>query len=161
MLSDVKLSFGPFQVQRRQRWKPQSVFYHFSDCLLCQKVVSFPFKWSPERSRSTSSFTCRSLCKFTHCSSMQKEQKRWAAKKKKRLFEGPEWSWQQKNALGFTVSGLCGSAQPNEFQRSHMAALWATRRQQHLLSQPVFTPSIFRVNGPSQGRSLTCNSPLM
>lgn len=80
MFSDVKLSFGPFQVQRRQRWKPQSVFCHFSDCLLCQKVVSFPFKWSPERSRSTSSFTCRSLCKSTHCSSMQKEQKRWAAK---------------------------------------------------------------------------------
>lgn len=45
-----------------------------------KKEASFPFKWSPERSRSTSSFTCRSLCKFTHCSSMQKEQKRWATK---------------------------------------------------------------------------------
>lgn len=39
--------------------------------------------------------------------------------------------------------------------------LWAAQRQQHLLSQPLLTPFIFRVNGPSQGRSLTCNSPLM
>lgn len=39
--------------------------------------------------------------------------------------------------------------------------LWAAQWQQHLLSQPVFTPSIFRANGPSQSWSLTCNSPLM
>lgn len=79
MFSDVKLSFGPFQVQRRQRWRPQSVFYHFSD-FYAEKAVSFPFKWSPERSHSTSSFTCRSLCKFTHCSSTRKDEKRRAAK---------------------------------------------------------------------------------
>lgn len=50
-----------------------SIFYHFNDFLLCQKVVSFPFKWSPEQSGSTLSFTYRSLCKFIHCSSMQQE----------------------------------------------------------------------------------------
>lgn len=57
-------------------------------------------------------------------------------------------------------SGFCESAQPNELLH-HMAALWAAPRRQHLLSQLVFTLSIFRANGPSQGWSLTGNSPLM
>lgn len=141
MFLDVKLSFGPFQVQRRQRREPQSVFYHFSDRLLCQKsgIISIQME----------SFTCRSLCKFTHCLSMQKEQKRRALKA---LLPG---SWRQKNALG-SESGL-----RSQMRFGHMAALRAAQRRQHLLPQPAFTPSIFRVNGPSQGRSLACNSPLM
>lgn len=52
-----------------------SIFYHFNDFFLYQKVVSFPFKWSPEQSSSTLSFTYRWLCKFIHCSSMQQEKK--------------------------------------------------------------------------------------
>lgn len=38
--------------------------------------------------------------------------------------------------------------------------LWATERQEHLLSMLAFTLSIFRANGPSQSWSLTCNSPI-
>lgn len=66
-----------------------------------------------------------------------------------------EWLWVSLE------SGFCESAQPNEILHHHMAGLWATQWQQHLLSQLVFTLSIFRANGPSQGWSLTCNSPLM
>lgn len=36
----VHLRFG-----EERRWEPRSVFFlHFNDCLLWQKVVSFPFK---------------------------------------------------------------------------------------------------------------------
>lgn len=65
---------------REDRDGNHSLYFITSVPFMPKKTVSFPFKWSPEWSRSTSSFTCRSLCKSTHCSSMQKEQKRWAAK---------------------------------------------------------------------------------
>lgn len=136
-----------------------SVCYHFNDFLLYQKVVSFPFKWSPEQSSSTLSFTYRWLCKCIHCSSMQQEKK---VRMEKTVIRGSrvvttaeEWFWVSLE------SGLCVSAQPNEILHNHMVRLWATQWQQHLLSQPVFTPSIFCANGPSQSWSLTCNSPLM
>lgn len=136
-----------------------SIFYHFNDFLLYQKVVSFPFKWSPEQSSSTLSFTYRWLCKFIHCSSMQQEKKRRVEKMVIRgsrlVTTAEEWLWVSLE------SGLCKSAQPNEILHNHMAGLWAAQWQQHLLCQPVFTPSIFRANGPSQSWSLTCNSPLM
>lgn len=136
-----------------------SICYHFSDFLLYQKVVSFPFKWSPEPSSSTLSFTYRWLCKFIHCSSMQLEKKgrveKMVIRGSRIVTTAEEWLWVSLE------SGLCESAQPNEILHNHMAGLWATQWQQHLLSQLVFTPSIFRANGPSQNWSLTCNSPLM
>lgn len=113
-----------------------SICYHFNDFLLYQKVVSFPFKWSPEQSSSTPSFTYRWLCKFIHCSSMQREKKE---RVEKTVIRGSrvdttaeEWLWVSLE------SGLCESAQPNEILHNHMAGLWATQWQQHLLSQPVF-----------------------
>lgn len=136
-----------------------SVCYHFTDFLLYQKVVSFLFKWSPEHSSSTLSFTYRWLCKFILCSSMQQEKKGRGEKtfiRVSRVFTTAEgWLWVSLE------SGLCESVHPNEILHNHMVGLWATQWQQHLLSQLVFTLSIFRANGPSQRWSLTCNSPLM
>lgn len=149
--------------QRRRLFTEQQFHHHLMKgrkiILLYQKVVSFLFKWSPEQSSSTLSFTYRWLCKFVHCSLMQQEKKKPGKKTVIRASRGfttaGEW-------LGFSVeAGLCESAQPNEILYHHMAALWATQWQQHLPSQLVFTLSIFRANGPSQSWSLTCNSPLM
>lgn len=135
-----------------------SICYHFADFLLYQKVAPFLFKWSPERSSLTLSFTYRWLCKFIHCSLMQQEKKGWGERmiiRGSRVFTTlEEWLW-------VLELSLCESAQPNEILHDHMAGLWATQWRQHLLSQLVFTLSIFRANGPSQSWSLTCNSPLM
>lgn len=123
-----------------------SVFHHFSDFLLRPKVVSFPFKWSPEQSSSTLSCTYRWLCKFMLCSSMQRE--KWGRVEKTVIWgsrfvtSADEWLWVSLE------SGFCAIEQPNEILHSHMAGLWATQCQQHLLSRPVVTPSIFRANGP-------------
>lgn len=50
-------------------------------------------------------------------------------------------------------------------QMSFSAAIWPRYGplggSSTCFPSPFFPPSIFRVNGPSQGRSLTCNSPLM
>lgn len=125
MFSNVKLSFGPFQVQRSQRWKPPSVFYHFQRLPFMpnkKKAVWFPFKWSPERSRSTSPFTARPLCKFAPCSSMEKEQKRWAAK---RVLPGSRAVLTAEGCSGLTVGPLWERAAKWVWAPLFEAALWA------------------------------------
>ncbi len=104
-----------------------SICHHFSDFFLYQKVVSFPFKWSPMQRSSTLSFTYRWLCKFIHCSSMQQEK---GGRVEKRVIRGSrvvataeELHWVSSE------SGLCTSAQPNEILHNHMAGLWATQWQ--------------------------------
>lgn len=145
----VDLGFG-----EERRWEPQSVFFlHFNDCLLCQKKwYHFHSDEFQSRAATTSAFACRSLCKSTRCSSVEKEvsgkNSYW------RVQTGPDSGgtrWLVHSQVLARARGQMGSS----------AAIWARYEPQHLLSQPAFTPSIFRANGPSQGRSLTCNSPLM
>lgn len=120
-------------------------------------IISIQMKSRAEQLNTA--FTYRWLCKFIHCSLMQQEKKGHV---EKTVIIGSRVITTAEERLWVSLeSGLCESAQPNEILHNHMAGLWATQWQQHLLSQLVFTPSIFRANGPSQSWSLTCNSPLM
>lgn len=76
------------------------------------KVVSLPFKWGPEPSRSSLSFTYRSLCKCLHCSSMQQGEeagRKHLLKKKKKRVWSRRLPWRNGSGFPFWVGPLLWS----------------------------------------------------